>query len=154
MCVTGTILPKHHGNCFGCGPESRSGLHIDFRRSGDEVTGTVVFDECHQGAPGLVHGGVASAALDEAAGAILLGHTLPAVTAQLNIAFSRPIPLGRPVTVRAALDRREGRKLHIAARLELDGETAATADALFIVVEPEHFLAHGARPGDIPALGI
>ncbi|WP_280352984.1 hypothetical protein [Nocardia otitidiscaviarum] len=32
--MTGTILPKHHGNCFGCGPDSRSGLHIDFRRGG------------------------------------------------------------------------------------------------------------------------
>ncbi|NNH70642.1 PaaI family thioesterase [Nocardia uniformis] len=147
-------LPPHHGNCFGCGPGNRSGLGVEFLGDGDEVVGELVLDRRHEGAPGLAHGGAVSAALDEAAGAVLIPHGLPAVTAQLNITFSQPIPLGRPLLLRARLDRREGRKLHITARVELDGQLAATAEALFIVVAADHFHAYGARPGGIPALGI
>ncbi|MFI6871529.1 PaaI family thioesterase [Nocardia sp. NPDC050406] len=151
---SGNSLPAHQDNCFGCGPGNGSGLGIAFTRDGDEVVGELTLDQRHEGAPGLAHGGAVSAALDEAAGSALIPHGLVAVTAQLNVAFARPVPLGRSLTVRARLARREGRKLYIEARLELDGHLAASAEVLFIVVTADHFFAHGAKPGDIPALGI
>ncbi len=147
-------LPHHQPNCLGCGPANQSGLHIAFVRDGDGVRGTFIFDKRHEGAPGLAHGGAVSAALDEAAGTALLPLRLPAVTAQLNVSFAEPLPLGRELSVRARLDRRDGRKLHITVALEIDDRVAARAEALFIEVAPEHFTAYGAEPGDIPALGI
>ncbi|WP_169813640.1 PaaI family thioesterase [Nocardia pseudobrasiliensis] len=150
----GRRLPHHQPNCLGCGPANESGLRIAFVRDGDGVRGAFAFDKRHEGAPGLAHGGAVAAALDEAAGTALMPLRLPAVTAQLNVSFAEPIPLGRELSVRARLDHRDGRKLYITVALESDDRVAARAEALFIEVAPEHFTAHGAEPGDIPALGI
>ncbi|RDI49364.1 PaaI family thioesterase [Nocardia mexicana] len=150
----GGSLPPHHGNCLGCGPGNAAGLGLEFVGDGAGIVAALVLDERHEGAPGLAHGGAVATVLDEAAGSVLLPLRLPAVTAQLNVSFSEPVPLGVPLTVRAALDRRDGRKLHITAEVELDGRCAARAEALFIVVSPDHFHTHGADPGGIPALGI
>ncbi|MBF6332864.1 PaaI family thioesterase [Nocardia transvalensis] len=147
-------LPSHQANCFGCGSGNECGLGIRFDRAEDGIRGTLVLDKRHEGAPGLAHGGIVATVLDEAAGMALMPLRLPAVTAQLNVTFCAPIPLGKPLLVTARLDHREGRKLHIAAHIELDGRTAAQAQALYIEVAPDHFHAHGAEPGDLPGLGI
>ncbi|MCM6776420.1 PaaI family thioesterase [Nocardia sp. CDC159] len=149
-----SLLPHHQPHCLGCGPANASGLGIEFVRDGDGIRGVLSLDRRHEGAPGLAHGGAVAAILDEAAGTALLPLRLPAVTAQLNVSFAQPVPLGRELTVRSRLDRRDGRKLHISAVLELDGRVAARAEALFVEVAAEHFHAHGAAPGDLPALGI
>ncbi|MEG8183392.1 PaaI family thioesterase [Nocardia terpenica] len=151
---TGAALPPHQDRCFGCGPGNSAGLGIAFTRAQDGVVGVLTLDERHQGAPGVAHGGVVAAALDEAAGSALLPLGLPAVTAQLDVSYHAPVPIGRTLTVRSRLDERAGRKLRISAELELDGSVVARARVLFIEVQAEHFLANGAAPGDLPALGI
>lgn len=152
---TEVALPIHNDGCFGCGPANAAAVGIVFHQLGDRVVGTLTLDERYRGAPGLAHGGVVSAVLDEAAGTLTFAMRQPAVTAQLNVAFRQPVPLNRQLVVTGRLDRREGeRKLHIKTTLELDGTVVAEADALFIVVGPEHFHANGAAPGAIPRFGV
>ncbi|WP_405167708.1 PaaI family thioesterase [Nocardia sp. NBC_01499] len=144
----------HGDNCFGCGPRNRAGVALVSELVDGHLVGSCVFDEKHQGAPGLAHGGVVAAVLDEASGSVPTRSGIPAVTAKLTVNYVKPAPLHRPMTVSAYLERRDGdRKLHIYARLELDGELIAEADALFIVVSPDHFRAHGAKDGELPFLG-
>lgn len=148
-------LPSHVPGCFGCGRANPAAIGIDLELAGDRIIGRFAFDERHQGAPGLAHGGVVATVLDEASGTVPTTMCVPAVTAKLEVSYAKPAPLHRPMTVSAFLDRREGeRKLHIHARLELDGDLLAEASALFIVVSPDHFLSHGAKVGEIPFFGV
>jgi acyl-coenzyme A thioesterase PaaI-like protein len=86
------------------------------------------------------HGGVLAALIDEAMGLVVAMQRVLAFTAQLDISFRSPVPLLRPVTVRARLERRDGRKFTVAA-VVTDGETVLSdATALFISVDPEKFV--------------
>ena len=57
------------------------------------------FDERHQGGPGLVHGGLVGAALDEACGLLATWHRFPTVTARIAVRFRRPVPINTELTV-------------------------------------------------------
>ncbi|MEV6774171.1 PaaI family thioesterase [Nocardia sp. NPDC051030] len=146
-------FPPHHGGCFGCGPSNPASPRIVFERRGDAVRGTFTMDERHQGAPGVAHGGIIAAALDEASGAVLMPLRLPAVTVKLDVSFSSPARLHQELIVTSVLSARAGRKLFIDTELT-DGDTViATGRAIFVEVAPEHFQRYGATPGELSSVG-
>ena len=99
------------------------------------------FDDRHQGGPGLVHGGLVSAALDEACGLLATWYRFPAVTARIFVRYRRAVPINTELLLRAELESTRGRRLRVAASL-LDGEEpVAEARAAFLHVPLEHFLA-------------
>ncbi|MFB7718000.1 PaaI family thioesterase [Nocardia sp. NPDC058058] len=147
-------FPPHHHGCFGCGPSNPASPRMVFERRGDTVRGTFTMDERHQGAPGVAHGGIVAAALDEASGSILFPLRQPAVTVNLDVNFRAPARLGREFVVTSQLTAREGRKMFIDAVLT-DGDTViATSRALFLTVTQSHFTDLGATPGELFSLGI
>ncbi|MBL1078160.1 PaaI family thioesterase [Nocardia sp. 2] len=147
-------FPPHHDHCYGCGPSNPASPRIAFERRGDVVYGTFTMDERHQGAPGVAHGGIISAALDEASGTVLMPLRLPAVTVKLDVTFRSPARLHRELVVTSVLSAREGRKLFIDTELT-DGDTViATGRAIFVEVAPEHFLQFGANPGELDSVGV
>jgi acyl-coenzyme A thioesterase PaaI-like protein len=101
---------------------------------------TFSFGEEHQAAPGLVHGGLVSAALDEACGLLATWHRFPSVTARFSIRFLKPVHINRTLAVAAKLDDERGRRLEISAALTDRGELLADATGSFIHVPLEHFL--------------
>ena len=142
----GTEIGSHYRNCYGCGEDHVSGLHMRvLADEGLSLRATFEVGTAHQGAPGLAHGGVLTAALDEALGALnwLLMH--PAVTARLETDFRRPVPVGTLMAIEARIVAVDGRKVYTAAigRLGPDGPVAVAASALFLQVELEHFRVHG-----------
>ena len=148
----GTELPSHYVRCFGCGEGVPHGLRVQ-GTAGEGLTVSATFEvtEHHQGAPGIAHGGLLTAALDEALG--LLGHLVrsPLVTARLETDFRRPVPVGARLHLRCRIDGAAGRKLYMSAEGSLnepDGPVAVTARALFVKVPLQHYLTHG-RPEDI-----
>ncbi|WP_067715345.1 PaaI family thioesterase [Nocardia yamanashiensis] len=147
-------FPPHHPGCFGCGPANPASPRITFQRQGNLVKGTFTLDLRHQGAPGVAHGGILAAALDEASGAVLVPLQLPAVTAKLDVTYSTPARLHRELQVTSHLVTRTGRKLFIHAAITDNETPIASADALFIEVPPTHFLQFGATPGELPSVGV
>jgi acyl-coenzyme A thioesterase PaaI-like protein len=141
----GTITP-HHPNCFGCGPDNPYGLKMAFRRVDREVHATFAIDARHEGAPGFAQGGVVSAAIDDAMGAVLVLLKRPAVTASLTVDFRAPVLLGRELAMRAWCDEVDGRKLHMRGEVREGDVVVADARALFLVVELSHFLQSGQAP--------
>jgi acyl-coenzyme A thioesterase PaaI-like protein len=142
----GVEIGSHYRNCYGCGRDHVSGLHM--RVVADEglaIRASLEVGPAHQGAPGLAHGGVLTAALDEALGALnwLIMH--PAVTARLEIDFRRPVRVGTVLAIEARIVGVDGRKVYTAAvgRLGPDGPVAVAASGLFLQVELEHFRKHG-----------
>jgi acyl-coenzyme A thioesterase PaaI-like protein len=96
------------------------------------------------GAPGLAHGGAVSAACDDLFGFVLYVVGQPGVTRSLEIEYLAPVELGVPHRVTAGLDRREGRKLYMAASgVRPDGQVSFTARSVFLVVDLAHFERFG-----------
>jgi acyl-coenzyme A thioesterase PaaI-like protein len=139
-------LPPHHPHCLGCGPDNPGSLGLRLAIDGERVTGEVTLDERHQGAPGFAHGGAVATALDDTLGTLLVVLGQPGVTARLEVNYRRPAFLGRRFRLEAEVERVEGRKIHMAALMRDDGEVVADARALFIQVEPDHFLQTGEVP--------
>lgn len=139
-CMDGDPV-THFRHCFINGSVSPISMGLSAHRCGDEVRASVEFGPLYQGAPGRVHGGALAAVLDDVTGLVLNIHRLPALTASLSISYHRPVPIGTPVAVRAALADRTGRKLTIRAAATVDGDVAAECEALFVVVTKDHWIA-------------
>jgi hypothetical protein len=145
----GTKLRKHFAGCFGCGDESPNGLGLRFTvDDGLALHGQFHVTEAHQGAPGLAHGGVLTAALDETLGTLNVLTFTPAVTGRLETDFMRPMPVEHTLYLSAWIDGMDGRKIYSSGmgRLdEEDGPEVVRVRGLFIAVGLEHFEKHG-RP--------
>jgi acyl-coenzyme A thioesterase PaaI-like protein len=101
----------------------------------------VLFGRPHQGGPGIAHGGIVGAALDEACGLLATWHRFPTVTARISIRYRRPAPINRPLRVSARVTSERGRRIEIEAEL-YDGDVLlAEAEGAFLHVPLEHFLA-------------
>lgn len=143
----GESIPSHYRWCFGCGTEHPTGLHMQITAGvGLRVIGNFTVTEHHQGAPGLAHGGLLSAAIDEVLGSLnwLLGE--PVVTASLSMHFLRPVPVGSVLHIEAEVTGVVRRKVYTSAvgRLaDASGDIAVSASALFVQVPIEHFMKFG-----------
>ena len=120
--------------CFVCGLENESGLHAKFY---NEAPGRVRVDwtapECYQGYPGHLHGGIAAALLDEAAGRTVLGGDPLRffVTMKMELRYRKPVPVGVPLVIRGEMIRDRGRIAETRASIQLpDGSIAVEAEVL------------------------
>lgn len=152
----GARTPPHHAACFGCA-DVEGGLRLASWVADDGLTVHSRFDVdgAHQGAPGILHGGLLTAAFDEAMGSAHSLLEIPAVTARLETDFRAPVPVGHTVWLRSRVDAVVGRKLFVRSTAyldEIDGTVAATARALFLGVTYGHFLRNG-RTEDLVAAG-
>jgi acyl-coenzyme A thioesterase PaaI-like protein len=154
--VVGDKIGPHYAKCFGCGPDHPTGLHLEtVIGEGASVTAEFTVGEGHQGAPGLAHGGVLSAAMDEAMGSVAWLLRKPYVTGRLETDFLLPVPVGTTLHIRTRCTGVSGRKAYLEAEARMggaDGPLAVRGAALFIEVRLEHFSEHGkgaAKPADI-----
>jgi acyl-coenzyme A thioesterase PaaI-like protein len=136
------IPPHHDAACWGCGTNPNGiALPRPTNEGATAYEATFRFDERHQGGPGIAHGGLVSAALDEACGLLATWHRFPSVTARIFVRYRRPVHINRTLVVRARVARTTGRRTHIAGDLRADDEIVAEARAAFLHVPLEHFLA-------------
>jgi acyl-coenzyme A thioesterase PaaI-like protein len=143
----GEPIASHYHLCFGCGVDHPTGLHLQIT-AGEGLTISARFTVTgdHQGAPGLAHGGVLTAAFDEALSGINWLLRTPSVTARLETDFRRPVPVGSTLYINAECVGVERRKIYTRAQGRLDapdGPLAVTAAAIFVMVGMDHFRAHG-----------
>lgn len=123
--------------CFICGLENRSGLKASFYETEQgELIATFFPTEEHQSYPGRLHGGIASAILDETIGrAVMVGNQeeVWGVTTELTVRYLRPIPLNRQVRVIARITRQNRRFFEGTGEIILDnGEVAASASGKYL----------------------
>lgn len=114
-------------------------IHIG---EGLDIIGVFDVTEQFEGGPGVIHGGVLSAAFDEAMGSVSVHVYAPVVTAHLEVDFIKPILLGSRLEVRARIVGMRGRKLYTEAEAFIDDSDSpvATSRALFLTINPEeHF---------------
>jgi acyl-coenzyme A thioesterase PaaI-like protein len=145
------IPPHHDPACWGCG-DNPHGIALPTPRAegADPYEATFRFDERHQGGPGIVHGGLVAAALDEACGLLATWYRFPTVTARIFVRFRRPVPINVDLAVAARVTGERGRRIHVDGELRGDVENLAEARAAFLHVPLEHFLQtpEGRAAGD------
>jgi acyl-coenzyme A thioesterase PaaI-like protein len=133
---------------MGCGADHPTGLRLRMVvGEGWTVHADVTLGEHHQGAPGLAHGGMLAAALDEALGGLGWLLQAPMVTGRLQVEYLRPVRIGTTVRIVAQAVAVQGRRTYCQAYArdvaDLDGGDLARAFAVFVLVPLEHFRRHG-----------
>lgn len=131
-------LQPNSRHCFVCGLESTVGLKMRFQDNGtDRVQATYTVGEQHQGYPGIVHGGVVAAMLDEAAGRTVM-ITDPnrfMMTGKMEIKYRQPVPTGEELTLTGTLKKDRGRVALTHSEIRLpDGSVAAEADLMLVEI--------------------
>jgi acyl-coenzyme A thioesterase PaaI-like protein len=122
--------------CLVCGTENAAGLHARFfELDGGELVGVYRPREEHQGYPGRLHGGIATAILDEEIGRAvnLADKSAWGVTVELSVRFRQPIPLDEEVKVVARITRDSSRLFEGTGEIVLaDGSVAAEATGKYL----------------------
>lgn len=132
--------------CFVCGQRNPYGLHLHFRNEGAQIVADFTGDDRHQGFPGVVHGGILAAILDETMGRVSVLEHRWVMTARLELRYRAPAPIGVALRVHAeALDSR-------ARMVRVKGVIAHADDPSVICCEAEGtFLP---LPGEVRAQAI
>ena len=125
-------------HCFVCGLENPIGLHMHFYETApDEVTAEYTAPEDYQGYPGILHGGITAAILDEATGRAFMGSDPKAsnfmYTAELKVKYKKKVPVGQPLKIVG----RRGKRIRWTAEAtgaiyDMDGTLLAEAFATLV----------------------
>ena len=123
--------------CFVCGMRNVAGLKAFFYELEDgSVMARFTPQEIHQGYPGRLHGGIATAILDETIGRAIMaryGEEIWGVTAELQVRFKAPVPLGQELRVIGRITRDTRRVFEGEGELLLpDGTVAVVARGKYI----------------------
>ncbi len=127
--------------CFVCGPDNPIGLHLVFRLEGGECRSEFTPNENHQGYPGIVHGGMIYAALDDVMANWLYLQGARAYTARCEIRYRCPAHEGDRLLLagRERSRRRNLVEMEGCATRAADGKAIATAKATFVMIDPGEF---------------
>jgi len=132
--------------CFVCGRENPAGLHLTFYEdvTAQQLVVSLTIPERYQGYPGIVHGGILTAILDEIAGrAINVGQDEEQfwVTAKLEMRYRKPTPTAVPLTAVGWVLRQRRNSAEVAGEIRLpDGTVTAEIKAL-VICPPEATVA-------------
>lgn len=125
-------------HCFVCGLSNPFGLQLRFDITAPgEVTTLYTVLEKFQGFPGVVHGGVVAAMLDEVCGRAHMGIDPPRFmyTATLEVRYRKNVPIGQPLRIVGKAEKRKARTAtSTGAIYGPDGDVLAEAEALLVNV--------------------
>jgi uncharacterized protein (TIGR00369 family) len=133
--------------CFVCGRENPSGMHMQFYADDDgRVHASYKALEEHQGYPGVMHGGLVTALLDEIIGRAAIANNLWCMTAKLEVRFKKPVPVGETLQLTGEMTRKTSRLLQGRGeiRFERDGKLLAEAHGTYIRIPDEQLEAYKA----------
>ncbi|MDK9706144.1 MAG: PaaI family thioesterase [Desulforhopalus sp.] len=135
-------LPNLDKECFGCGPENQSGLHMTFETNGEQIRTKLVVPAQFRGWSKLIHGGVISTILDETMSwaAIFLTKRF-ILTKQMTVQFLRPIYVGSSLCGIGYIKEMAGERRAIVKGELFDeqGRLCATSEGEFVLFSKEQF---------------
>lgn len=141
--------------CFICGIENPVGLHLHiYETEPGVIESTYTAPDHFQGYPGVLHGGIVGAILDELAGRALMGSDPLSprfmFTAKLEIKYRKNVPTGKPLKVVGKAGKSRAKSAEAWSGIYDAGthELLAEANALLINVPEDQF-----NRADIDRLG-
>jgi len=144
--MNGNILSKQPNSemCFVCGRSNPVGLYMSFYDDGElEVISEYTVPEHYQGYPGIVHGGVVAAMLDEVVARVsMIGdHHHFMMSVKLQILYRHPVPVETPLKVVGRILRLRGRLGKAEGKIFLPDGTVACESVMTLADVPEELLA-------------
>jgi acyl-coenzyme A thioesterase PaaI-like protein len=128
-------------HCFVCGVSNPYGLNLRFYENGPgEVVAEYTVPEHFQGYPGVVHGGIVAAMLDEVCGRVFMGDDPPRFmyTGRMEVRYRQNVPVGEPLRIVGRASRSRRRTATASGELYgPDGDLLAEAEALLVEVPPD-----------------
>lgn len=122
--------------CLVCGLKNPFGLKASFYElENGELLAIFRPSEEHQSYPGRLHGGIATAILDETIGRSILmkDRNMWGVTIRLTTRFRHPVPVGEEIRVIGRIDNNANRFFEGSGEIILkDGSVAVEANGKFI----------------------
>ncbi len=127
-------------SCFVCGVQNQVGLHVAFYEDHEsdpkQVRVDVVIPDQYQGYPGVAHGGILAAILDEVGGRAILIDGNPddlMVTLKLDLRYRIPTPTETPLVAVGWITRRRGNRAQAHSELRLpDGRVSVEAELVLM----------------------
>jgi uncharacterized protein (TIGR00369 family) len=124
-------------HCFVCGVKNRFGLHLNFfQATPGEVSAEITLTPEYQGYPGVAHGGIIAAMLDEAAGRSQMGeidNPRFMYTARLEINYRKTVPVGQPIRLVGRAEKSRGRTATASSAIyNQNGQLLAEGKALLV----------------------
>jgi acyl-coenzyme A thioesterase PaaI-like protein len=126
---------ERRSGCFGCGQDNPNGLKLRFQQAFDETFAAewIPTASC-EGAPGIVHGGIISTALDEAMSKAAAADRSEAPTAELRVRYKQLVRTDDKLVIRGWVIRRVKRLIEAEATLtDADGVECAHGWASFLI---------------------
>jgi acyl-coenzyme A thioesterase PaaI-like protein len=127
--------------CFVCGIKSAVGLRLVFEDDGESVVQSrFEIPSALQGYPGIAHGGVVAAALDEAMGRVAMINTPDrfTMTVRMELKYRQPVPVETPVSLIGKAVKLRGRVVQARGELRLaDGSLAVEAEGTLVEMPGE-----------------
>ncbi|SHI70530.1 uncharacterized domain 1-containing protein [Malonomonas rubra DSM 5091] len=123
--------------CFVCGQQNPIGLKAEFitDKQSCSSSATLQMQGDFQGWQDVIHGGVVAALLDEACIYACMAKAEQLVTAELQVRYRKPVPVGAEVEVTGEL-LNSSRKVWLAkSQLKIDGTLHAEATAKVFVLD-------------------
>ena len=122
--------------CFVCGKDNPIGFKskIEIDRDTQSAQITLAIPAEFQGWKGMAHGGIISTLLDEASAHAGMNVADTVVTGELTTRFRKPVPVEQEIIVSAKVINQTRRVVIVEAKLTLQGELMASAEAKMIVV--------------------
>lgn len=133
-------------SCFVCGRDNDLGLKMVWESHPEEgeIRSTVTVSEQFNGYPGIVHGGILAAMLDETAGRSILLEGEPdelMVTAKLEVAYRRPTPTDTPLLVVGRLVSRTETRAEATAEVRLPSGAVSARGRVLLARPPQEIVA-------------
>jgi uncharacterized protein (TIGR00369 family) len=119
------------GMCFICGKRNPIGLKVDFDidKANLRLSAHFTPKREHEGYRNIMHGGLASALLDEAMVKLLWEAGIPAVSAEINVRLLKPVRVGEQLSIMGWVVADKGRIILTSAELrDASGGLLARAD--------------------------
>jgi uncharacterized protein (TIGR00369 family) len=129
--------------CFVCGRQNPHGLYMTFYdNERDEVCSEYSVAEAYQSYPGIVHGGIIAAMLDEAVGrvAMIADHHHFMMSVRLEVKYRRPVPTETPLRIVGRVVKLRGRLGKAVGEIYLPDGSIAAESALTLADVPAEML--------------
>jgi len=124
--------------CFACGEDNPRGLRLEFVWEEDKFVTYFTPEKYHEGYPGIVHGGITAALLDEIMGKSMLSIGCPVMTAELKVRYKKPLRVGQEYRVVGWIVERKSRVIFTQSVIQdVEGNVVAEGEGKMIVLKEE-----------------
>lgn len=142
-------------SCFVCGRENEVSLKMSWYNNVEEqlVWSELTVPSHFNSYPGVVHGGIIAAILDETAGRALLingDNDALMITTHLELKYRRPTPTDQPLIAVGWVERGGNKRARVAGELRLADGTVTAECKANVLKPPTQFLESRAWQDEKP----